>query len=218
MKLINSVSGSGSDMEEERQLRPLLDLEPYERYKGSFPGSDIARDEKVLLEWRPSKALLWRGHPLLAFLMFPGAFTIPFTILIPILAFLGVLGFMLRHFYQIGFVLILIVISVVYGSGALAWWRTYYALTDHAVYVRIGTFSSRTRRTDFKDIIEIKIEKTIYERLTGRGTIVFLLPGKRFRKFRKVKWFTINHPEEVSEALSSIIFGKGNRKRSYRLK
>lgn len=205
-------------MDEEIKLRPLLDLEPYGRYRGSFPSGEISKGERLLLEWRPSKALLWRGHPLLAFLMFPGAFTIPFTVLVPILAFFGILSFMLRHFYEIGSVLILIVILMVYGSGAVSWWRTYYALTDRAVYIRTGSVRSRTGRTGFQEIIDLRVERSLFERLTGRGTITFLIPGGRVRRYRKVKWFTINHPEEVEEVLRSVILKRDLERGSHRLK
>jgi hypothetical protein len=186
-------------------LGTLYDLDHYERYKDSFPEGVIPEEETVLLEWRPSKALLGKGHPFLAFLMFPGAFTIPFTLLIPVLAFLGILGFMMRHFYEIGLVLIIIVAIVVYGSGALAWWKTFYALTDSGIYLRSGAFHPSTKCAKFSEITDIRLERSIYERLTGRGTISFLVPAGGFRRYRKIRWYTIDHPEKVSDVLRKLI-------------
>ncbi len=184
----------------------MMELGPYGKYEGTFPREFIRREESLLLEWRPSKALLGKGHPLLAFLMFPGAFTIPFALLLPILAFLGILGFMLRYFYQIGSVLVLLAVLIVYGSGAIAWWKTFFCLTDKAVYIRTGIIFKRTYRTLFSDIVDVKVERSLFERITGRGTVVFMTPGGRFRRYRKVKWYTINDPDIISSSLRKLIF------------
>ena len=184
----------------------MMELGHYGTYEGTFPREFIRREESLLLEWRPSKALLGKGHPLLAFLMFPGAFTIPFALLLPVLAFLGILGFMLRYFYQIGSILLLLVIVIVYGSGAIAWWKTFYGLTDKAVYIRTGMIFKRTYRTPFTDIVGVTVDRSLFERLTRRGTVVFMTPGGRFRRYKKVKWYTINDPDVVSSSLKKLIF------------
>jgi hypothetical protein len=194
---------SGQDI-----LAPILELGPYEKYRGSFPSGCILEGESILLEWRPSRALWGKGHPILGVLMFPGAFTLPFTLLIPVLAFFGILSFFLEHFYEIGLLLIVMLAMVVYGSGLLAWKRTFLAVTDDAVYIRTGVLIPGTRRAGFGEISEIRIKKTLFERITGRGTLHFILNREgRFGR-KRLRWPTINHPHEVRSALEGLIFSK----------
>lgn len=193
-----------SSMYTKKLIETIGELIPYGKYEGTFPKDLIRTGETIRLEWKPSKAQLFRGHPAMAILLFPGSFSIPFMLLIPLLTFLGLLGWVLENTIAITTILIMLIIIFVYGMGLMTWLRTYYAVTEKAVYIKTGALLKRVYRTEWENVVDVKVKYSPFERITKCGTLIFKLKKGNIRKHPKIKWFTVKDPERMREALMVI--------------
>ncbi|MFO8051230.1 MAG: PH domain-containing protein [Thermoplasmatota archaeon] len=186
-------------------MGPLLEVTSHGKYQGTFPRRVVRQDEDLILEWKPSRIMMAKGGPLLLLLAFPGSFTIPFLILIPLFAFFGVLNWVLDHSIQLSVTVFGVLVLAVYLFGRISWMRTSYAVTDRAVYVQTGMIFNRVYRTPLEEIEGVKVERGPLEKLVNRGTLVFFIERGKIIKHPKVKWHFIRYPERLRDSFRMLI-------------